>query len=311
MLDHEPAIAGLDVADPALSRLLAVTDLREPETVLAANAEGGTQLRRRWVPDGSPRAAVLIVHGIAEHSGRYLHVGSALAEAGFDVLAFDNRGFGQSGGKRAHVGSFDEFARDIRALLAERRSLGVPVVLLGHSLGGLMATGYLVRGEDLPDLAILSAPAVEAVIPAWQRILAPILARIAPSQFVPGKHDPSLLTRDVAVQDAFTDDPLRVTGATAGFGQAAFAEMELALGGLDRIDLPTYVVHGGEDELVPTASSERFEELAGVTRRVWPGLRHESFNEPEGPEVLAELIAWIDARLADLGAASPERPASA
>ncbi len=269
----------------------------QPETFFAANADGGTQLRRHWAPTGEPRAAVVLVHGIAEHSGRYLHVGAALAEAGFDVLTFDNRGFGQSEGKRGHIDSFDRFSADVGAAIVEQRAHGVPVVLIGHSLGGLISTGHLVRGVDLPDLAVLSAPAIAAEVPAWQRVLAPIMAKVMPSLFVPGKTDGALLSRDVAVQQAFVDDPLRVGGATAGFGTAAFDEMELASSGIPSISLPLYVIHGGDDELVPTASSEAYTALPNATRRVWDGLRHECFNEPEGPEVIAEMIAWIDANL--------------
>ncbi|MGH1503624.1 MAG: lysophospholipase [Acidimicrobiales bacterium] len=274
-----------------------MTEQLEPETFFAANVDGGTQLRRHWAPVGDRRAAVVLVHGIAEHSGRYLHVGAALAQAGFDVLTFDNRGFGQSDGKRGHIDSFDRFSADVGAAVAEQRRHDVPVVLIGHSLGGLISTGHLVRGAELPDIAVLSAPAIAAEIPRWQRVVAPVLARVAPSLFVPSKTDGTLLSRDVTVQQDFVDDPLRVGGATAAFGMAAFDEMELASTGIASISVPLYVLHGAEDELVPTASSEAYTVLPDATRRVWDGLRHECFNEPEGPEVIAEMIAWIDSRL--------------
>ena len=160
--------------------------------------DGNTQLRRRWSAT-DPTAAILLVHGIGEHSGRYLHVGEYLSGNGFDIMSFDNRGFGQSGGRRAHVDSFDEFLDDIEDLLEERRSLGVPVVLFGHSLGGLMASTYLVSDRPQPDLAILSAPALAAVVPGWQRVAAPILGRITPSMFIKGSEMSGLLSRDEEV----------------------------------------------------------------------------------------------------------------
>jgi alpha-beta hydrolase superfamily lysophospholipase len=127
----------------------------ESSTEFSTTSDGLRQLRRRWKPTNEARAAMLLVHGIGEHSGRYEHVGQAFAEAGIDVLAFDQRGFGETGGRRAYIASFSHFLDDIKVLLDERRSLDVPVVLMGHSLGGLIATDYLVSDRMQPDLAIL------------------------------------------------------------------------------------------------------------------------------------------------------------
>lgn len=262
-----------------------------------ATRDGLTQLRRRW-PCGERRGAVLMVHGIGEHSGRYLHVGDTLAAAGFDVLMADNRGFGQTGTTRGHVDRFSQFLDDIEDLLAERRTLGVPVILLGHSLGGLMVARYLVSGRPPPDLAVLSAPAIDAVVPRWQRIAAPILSRVKPSWFVPSELDAAALTRDPEVQAAYTDDPLRVGGATARLGHEVFMAMDHTQQSLDRIRTPTYVLHGAEDTIVPPEASSPIGELDVVTRREWPGLRHECLNEPEWPEVLGEIVDWIEAQLA-------------
>ncbi|MEM7339234.1 MAG: lysophospholipase [Actinomycetota bacterium] len=268
---------------------------------LAANRTGATQLQRQWQPaSGDPSAAVLLVHGIGEHSGRYDHVGRALALAGMDVLGFDNRGHGQSGGRRGHVEAFSEFLDDVEDLIAERRELGVPVVLIGHSLGGLIAAHYMTERRPSPDLLVLSAPALRAEVPVWQRLLAPILVRLVPRLFVPSNIDPTILSRDEAVQQAYADDPVRVGGGTVRLGHESFGAMERTVAGLSRITVPTYVLHGTDDELVPPAASEPLSALANVTYRLWPGLRHESFNEPEQNEVLAEMIAWIGDQLAVL-----------
>jgi alpha-beta hydrolase superfamily lysophospholipase len=260
------------------------------------NSRGGTQMRRRWEPDNA-KAAVLIVHGIGEHSGRYIHVGDHLAAHGYDVLAYDKLGFGQSEGRRAHVDSFDDYLDDVQALIAERRSLGLPVVLFGHSLGGLVSTTYLVSERPHPDFAILSAPALEAEVERWKRIAAPLMGRVAPTLFIPNKIDGVLLSRDVAVQQAYVDDPLVVAGATAALGRAIFATMESTSARIDRISVPTYVFHGGDDELVRPAASAPLEAHPHVTYRLWDGLRHETMNEPEQVTVLAAITDWLDAQI--------------
>lgn len=261
--------------------------------------DGLKQLRRHW-PAQQPRAAVLLVHGIGEHSGRYEHVGQALASAGFDTLSFDARGFGQTDGRRAYVESFDEYVDDVVDLMERRRELGVPIVLMGHSLGGLVVATYLVSEHRQPDLAVLSAPALEAQIPAWQRTLAPVLGRVLPRVRLPADFDGSVLSRDEEVQRAYDDDPLRVGGSTAALGRSVLAAMKSTADALDRITVPLYVLHGAEDELVPPTASEAVGALPDATRRVWPDLLHECLNEPERHEVLAEIMTWLDDQLSAL-----------
>jgi len=259
--------------------------------------DGLTQRRRHWAAD-DPQAAILLVHGIGEHSGRYEHVGDALSDAGFDVLAFDQRGFGETGGRRAFVTEFSEYTDDVADLLTERRELGVPVVLMGHSLGGLIAATHLVGDGPQPDFAVLSAPALSAPIPLWQRVAAPVLSRILPEFHVKSDFDGSILSRDPEVQDAYDNDPLRVNGTTASLGRQIMVTMESTAADIDRITLPTYVLHGADDALVLPAASEPLGDMANVTRKVWPGLRHECMNEPEWPEVVAAIIDWLSTQLA-------------
>ena len=263
----------------------------------AATSDGLEQLRRRW-PVAEPAAAILVIHGIGEHSGRYQHVGRFFAQQGYDVASFDNRGFGRSGGERGHVDSFDQFLDDIEERLAERRSLGAPVVLFGHSLGGLMAADYLVGDRPQPDLAVLSSPALAAEVPRWQRVAAPVLGRLRPRMFFPSAIDGDGLSRDPEVGQAYAADPLLVAGGTAGLGYEVFRAMARVNERLDRLRVPTYVLHGDADPVVPVTASAPLGHLDGVTRRVWPDLLHECLNEPEQDEVMGEIERWLADHLA-------------
>jgi acylglycerol lipase len=269
---------------------------------MTSTRDGVDQLERRWQPPagGAARAAVLLVHGIGEHSGRYEHVGRFLAGRGHDVVAIDCRGHGRSGGPRGHVDSFEQLLDDVEDQLAQRRKLGLPVVLVGHSLGGLISATYAVSGRPPPDLLVLSAPALGADVALWQRLLAPVLSRLRPRLFVKSGIDEALLSRDPAVQEAYLSDPLRVAGATARLGQAIFSTMGATSARLDRLVLPIYVLHGADDSLVPSSVSRPLADRPNVTYRLWPGLRHECLNEPEQGEVLAEIDDWLSDQLGRL-----------
>ncbi|MEM9134654.1 MAG: lysophospholipase [Actinomycetota bacterium] len=243
------------------------------------------------------RSAVLLVHGIGEHSGRYDHVGRFLADRGHDVVAVDNRGHGQTGGRRGYVDRFAQFLDDVEDQLAERRKLGVPVVLFGHSLGGLISANYVVDGRPPPDLLILSSPAIKANVPTWQSVMAPILSRIAPKVFIKSDLDPAALADDAEIQRAYVDDPLRVGGATARMGNEIFAAMDATGTNLTNITMPTFVFHGTDDAIVPQGASQPLADLDNVTYRLWDGLRHECMNEPSHPEVLGEVEAWLGTQL--------------
>lgn len=276
----------------------------ESTTATATTSDGLDQFRRRWSPTGAARAAMVLVHGIGEHAERYEHVGAAFAKAGIDVLAHDQRGFGRSGGSRAYVDSFDDYLADLEPLMADRRELGVPVILLGHSLGGLVATAYLVSDRPQPDFAVLSAPALAAKLPGWQRAGAPLLGTLVPKMKVPADFDGSLLSRDPEVQQEYENDPLRVPASTARLGREILRTMKTVATSLDRLRVPTYVLHGADDALVPMSASEPLESLPNVERRVWPGLRHECFNEPERDDVIGAVVAWLEARLDEVSKAA-------
>lgn len=266
-------------------------------TVGTHAAPDGTELlTRSWIPD-APKATIVLVHGLGEHCGRWDHVGSYLAGRGYAVIAFDLRGHGESGGTRVHVDSFDSLVADVGAV-AELVEPDLPWILYAHSLGGLVGTLYLESDGDQPAAAVLSAPALDDNLPAYLRIAAEVLGRIVPTLSVGNSITGAQLSRDESVGEAYFADPLVQSKATAGFGRAGLAAQRQARDRLERIRVPTLVVHGAEDRLVPPSASAPLAGVPGVERKLYPGLRHEIHNEPEQDQVLADIADWLDDALA-------------
>ena len=274
--------------------------------------DGESLALRHWPVPGAPRASVLVIHGLGEHGGRYERAGRILAASGLETWALDLRGFGASGGRRAYVERLDVWLDDLGDRLADLRAAGRPVVLLGHSMGALVclcyaeadgaeADGAKADGAKAdrpqPDLLVLSAPAIEGNVAAWKKALAGILGRLAPGARVRNDIDGPILSRDPAVGADYLSDPLNVHTTTTRLGVVLLAAQQPAIAGISRIRVPTLVIHGGADHLVPTASSEVFAGRSEIERLVFPGLAHETFNEPEGPQVVADVAAWIGAHL--------------
>ena len=262
-----------------------------------------------WQPAEPAWSVLLLVHGLGEHAGRYDHVGRRMAAAGIDVHAFDLRGFGASSGPRAYVDRWSVFHDDLEARLSDVRaaSHGLPVVLFGHSMGGLIVLGYVLATipRPLPDLMVLSAPGLEATIAGWKRATAPIVGRIAPRIRVPNGFSAGSLSRDPEVDARLAGDPLALRSSTARLGAEAFAEQARVRGLLASgasLPVPTYVLHGSDDPIVPVGASEAVaNDRPNVVRRVHAGLRHEPHNEPEGAAVVDDIIAWIRAAAASRG----------
>ncbi len=263
------------------------------QTDIAAAGDGTRLLLRKWPAHGDPWASVLLVHGLSEHSGRYEQLGEWLAEAGLRVHAYDHRGFGGSGGRRGDVRRWAELLDDLQQRVSAVRADGLPLVLLGHSMGGLICAEYAESQRPQPDVMVLSAPGLDSGHPRHLHWLAAVLGRVLPLVSVSGGHDFSVLSRDPAVGEAFRTDPLVVNRQTTRFGLEAFTAQARTRAGIRRIHVPTLVIHGADDWLVPPSASEGLANVPGVERRVYPGLRHELHHEPEGPRVVADVIAWL------------------
>jgi alpha-beta hydrolase superfamily lysophospholipase len=255
---------------------------------------------RAWLPE-SPRRALLVVHGLAEHSGRYEAFGAWFAARGHAVHAYDQRGHGRSPGARGHVERFDDFLDDLdRAVGHVRRTHpGLPLALVGHSMGGLILAAFL--RERKPDaFAAVSSGAALAVaerMPRGRLAAARLLRRVAPRLSVDAGLDPSTLSRDPEVVRRYVEDPLVFRRVTISLAVALHdAARRTSAGGAD-VALPMLVMHGERDALCPVEGSRRFYgnlRVHGSALRCYPELRHEIFNEPEAERVFGDLLGWLD-----------------
>lgn len=255
--------------------------------------DGGAQLVREWDPEGEPRGDLVLVHGIGEHSGRYAQVGSWFTEAGYRVRGFDLIGFGASSGPRGDIARWSLYLDQVEGHLRAMRTEGRPLALMGHSLGGLIAAEYAVSERPQPDLLILSSPALMGGA-VWQRAIVPFFGRAFPTLSFPNVIKGSQLSRDPAVGEAYMSDPLNLFKTTARLGANALASQARVVPLLSRISIPTFVIHGGDDTLVPPEASQLLLGLPGMERRLYPDLRHECLNEPEGRQVVADIVSWLD-----------------
>lgn len=262
--------------------------------------DGETIYHQTWAPDTTPRGLIVLVHGLGEHSGRYAHVAEALVAAGHVVAALDHRGHGKSSGKRVFVKSYDEFMRDLSQFrrLAEAEHAGLPVVMLGHSMGGNLVIGHVLDHQEGLAGIVLSGPALQIgddISPVQKKILS-ILAKVAPG-VRPDGLDASAISRDPAVVEAYRNDPLVYTGKiTAGLFGALLGAVASFPDRYDQLRLPILIVHGTDDRLCDIAGSKALEAgaiNADVTAHYYDGLYHEVFNEPEQDRVLADVVAWL------------------
>jgi alpha-beta hydrolase superfamily lysophospholipase len=257
-----------------------------------------------WTPDATPRGVVILSHGFGEHARRYDHVAQRFGRDGLLTYALDHRGHGRSGGKRVLVKDVSEFTGDFDTLvgIATHEHPGVPRIVLGHSMGGGIVFAYGVEHPDNYDLMVLSGPAVAAQtavsrLLAW---LAKTVGAIAPG--LPLQQlDAGAVSRDAAVVDAYNTDPLVYHGKVpGGIARVLMLVGETMPQRAASLAAPLLVVHGSDDHLIPVEGSHHLVAAVGssdVELKVYPGLYHEVFNEPEQDQVLDDVVSWINARL--------------
>ncbi|PXX62176.1 alpha-beta hydrolase superfamily lysophospholipase [Nocardia tenerifensis] len=258
---------------------------------------------RAWLPESPARGVIVLVHGVAEHSGRYVHVGKRLAATGFAVYALDHVGHGKSAGSKANIGSMDGAADNVAAMLdiAGREHPGVPRFLIGHSMGSVVVLHLATRAPlDVAGI-VLSAPPLDisAGNPV-QRALAPLLSRVAPNLGVL-QLDSSQISRDPEVVRAYDNDPLVYRGKLpARTATEILNTTVLIKERLSRLTVPVLALHGTGDAIAAPSSTDLIERGAGsadLTVIRYDGLYHEIFNEPEQDRVLGDVVDWLEAHV--------------
>lgn len=254
------------------------------------------------------RGTVVLVHGLGEHCGRYAHVCAALNDAGWNVVSFDHRGHGRSQGERGSIPDDAALLVDLSQVVELARSgTPGPIVLLGHSMGGLIVGRYAAEGT-LPDPApwfravdgvVLSSPALDIGITGGKKVQLALMRWLAPNLAVPNGLKPSWVSRDPAVVAAYQADPLvhdRVTPRLVSFLKDGGEFVRRQAG---QWKLPTLLLFAGADRCVAPAGSRAFAASAPrslVSTQEYPALYHEIFNEPEKAEVLQRLTDWLASR---------------
>lgn len=260
-----------------------------------------TFLLRTWQTE-NPRANIFIVHGYAEHSGRYAETAGVLNKAGYSVYAFDRRGEGESDGKRAVVNNFDEQVLDLKTVIGKVEKGNLKLFLYAHSLGGLISTKYVIdhNAEGLDGL-ILSGPLLmpdEDMSPFLQKI-AGFVGRVLP--FLPVvKVDTSLVTQVEAERQAYDEDPLVYHGATKARTAFEFLRtMRYVQKKFKTIQLPFLVMHGGADKLSnPKGSQLMYDEASSEDKsiKIFDGFYHEIMREPDKQLFFDTLVNWLKKR---------------
>lgn len=264
---------------------------RVPVTEGYFQGSEGRVFYRRWDPDGSPARIVQIIHGYAEHGGRYAHVASALNQRGAIVYADDHIGHGRSDGERALITDFIHVSDDLHALttIARAEHPDLPLVLIGHSMGGLLAGRLAQRWPDVAGVAFCGA-----VIGDWQ------WARevLAEPELPDIPFDPEALSRDPSAGASYAADPLVYHGQyKRGLLEAEVAALDRFQKNLDRLTMPVLLLHGTDDPFVPyerSLQAVRDMPSDDVTVHVLEGARHEVLNETNRDEIIGLLADWVD-----------------
>lgn len=265
---------------------------------------GGLELYYQcWRPEGAPRAVIALVHGFGEHSGRYMNVVNHLVPRGYAIWSFDHRGHGRSPGRRGFIRSWDEFREDVRLFLemVRQQERGLPLFLMGHSMGGLIVLEYALHYPEGLQGVIASGPALAQVgiSPVLLKI-AQWLSRIWPAFAMDTGLDATAISRDPAVVAAYQADPLVHSKGTARLGTEMARAMAWTHEHAHQWRLPLLILQGGADRLVPPEGSRRFYErvpIADKEYREYEGGYHEPHNDIHRDQVLQDLERWLEAHL--------------
>ena len=270
----------------------------------------GLSLRVREWPQADARGSVLIVHGLGEHIGRYDHVAAHLNAWHWNVVGYDQRGHGESEGARGTITRRDDYLRDLAMVFdAVRARQPGPLVLLGHSMGGLIAARFVAERVRSVDALVLSSPALDLGMSGGQKFLLSLLGRIAPNLRVPNGLKPAWISRDPSVVHAYAEDPRVHNRVTPQLVRFMLESCERVRAKAPLWVVPTLLMYAGSDRCVAPAGSAAFAAAVPksvLTAREFGPLFHEIFNEPEQAEVFDTLGDWLNPDVALAIDPSPE-----
>ncbi len=257
-----------------------------------------------WLPEHEPKAILLIAHGVAEHSSRYANLVNHFIPLNYAVYGIDHIGHGKSAGKRVFVKQFHDYTKPLKKyfdIILDKHP-DKPIFLIGHSMGGLISAAYLLEHQDGLSGAVFSGPGIKVPDNISKAVIfaGKILSAIIPGAGVV-QLDIEGISRDKAVIDAYINDPLVYKGKiTARLGAQMLATMSKVTKQAAKIKLPIMILQGSDDKLVDPEGAKLLYDLAGSkdkTIKIYDGLFHEVFNEPEHKQVLDDVEAWIKAHL--------------
>ncbi|OHD69556.1 MAG: hypothetical protein A2W19_00670 [Spirochaetes bacterium RBG_16_49_21] len=262
--------------------------------------KGGTEIFfQNWCVD-KPKGILVIAHGVGEHSGRYGAIINELQGGRISVYALDHRGHGRSGGKRGHVDSFMDYVNDLKLFIniIQEENENVSIILLGHSMGGVIACKYaLFYSDDISGLVLSSPAFIPSVeIPAWKKRLGAFFSHYLPRISMPTGLDPKQLSHDRDVVEAYENDHLVHDLVSAKWYTEFFKSCEECLNRARELRLPLFVFHGKEDTIIDRRGSEKIHKDASSLNKklyLFDGLYHETMNEIDNKDVLQTVARWI------------------
>ena len=265
--------------------------------------DGISIFAQSWEPQVPPKAVICLVHGLGEHSGRYAQVAESLNQGGYAVLASDLRGHGKTEGKRGHSPSFTAFMDDVGILLSQaaQQYPDLPCFLWGHSLGGVLVANYVLRRGPKLNGVVITSPGFRTSI-SDQKVkitFAKIAGKFMPEMSMPTGLEAKLISRDPQVVEKYVNDPLVHGVATLAMAKYTIEAIPWAYAHASEWVLPVLIMHGDADAIAYVSGSEEFARLIkeDCTLKIWPGLWHETHNEPEKDQVLAYALGWLDSHI--------------